>query len=598
MGVGTGEAPCSPASAAGQAPPPGTAAAFVPAARRREALFTTGPGSEAGTDEEPITERASAGAGSGKEATGAVTAERAAVWGDGASSSREAGKSSQSSSPGSTTSPPPDDDRPYSAARRSASAASAAASMGRAGPCCSDATVGTASAAGTDEISTVFLRPRPPGVDGRPARGAALRPVVGKGGSSPDTDAATEGFPRADSATGAVPCSPASRGEEAPPPGTEAAFVLAARRRRGALLAAAGTGSGAGTDGETSTKRASAGAGSGQGATGAVTAERAAGWGDGASSYRGAGKSSQSSSPGSTTRPPPDDDRPYSAARRSASAASAAASMGRAGACCASGATVGTASATGAGKISAVFLRPRPPEVDERRTREEGARFAAACDCSSPGPDATASTADGATEGPATGVATCPSAPDAGAVPPSGTETAFALAARRRRADVFFGGTTGSGGVAATGAAPSDGTTGGTSGTLPVAKASDASSSGRFPASVRELLPDGGVFFRLVFRLREDAGSAACFFSRSSAGAFPAGAAPCAAFCPFPAVFSDRDGDGSRPQASSNERAVAVMTVTRLRDNRLLVSSPAAGDRSGAASEGEDMELLDYIQIG
>ena len=598
MGVGTGEAPCSPASAAGQAPPPGTAAVFVPAARRRrEALFSAGSGSGAGTDEEPTTERASAGAGSGKEATGAVTAERAAVWGDGAAAARGAGKSSQSSSPGSTTSPPPDDDRPYSAARRSASAASAAASMGRAGPCCSDATVGTASAAGTDEISTVFLRPRPPGVDGRPARGAALRPVVGKSGSSPDTDAATEGFPRADSATGAVPCSPASRGEDAPLSGTAAVFVPAARRRRGALLAA-GTGSGAGADGDTSTERASAGAGSEQGATGVVTAERAAVWGDGASSYRGAGKSSQSSSPGSTTRPPPDDDRPYSAARRSASAASAAASMGRAGACCASGATVGTASATGAGGISAVFLRPRPPEVDERRTREEGARFAAACDCSSPGPDATASTAGGSTEGPATGVATCPSAPDAGAVPPSGTETAFALAARRRRADVFFGGTTGSGGVAATGAAPSDGTTGGTSGTLPEAKASDASSSGRFPASVREILPDGGVFFRLVFRLREDAGSAACFFSRSSAGAFPAGAASCAAFCPFPAVFSDRDGDGSRPQASSNERAVAVMTVTRLRDNRLLVSSPAAGDRSGAASEGEDMELLDYIQIG
>ena len=598
MGAGTGEAPSPPASAAGRAPPPSTEASFVPAARRRGALFSAGTGSGAGTGEEPTTERASAGAGSGKEATGAVTAERAAVWG-GAAAARGVGKSSQSSSPGSTTSPPPDDDRPYSAARRSASAASAAASMGRAGACCAScATVGTASAVGTGEISAAFLRRRPPEVDGRPARGAALRPVVGKGGSSPGTDAATEGFPRADSATGAVPCSPASRGEEAPPPGTEAAFVLAARRRRGALLAAAGTGSGAGTDGETSTKRASAGAGSGQGATGAVTAERAAVWGDGASSYRGAGKSSQSSSPGSTTRPPPDDDRPYSAARRSASAASAAASMGRAGPCCASGATVGTASATGAGGSSAAFLRPRPPEVDERRTREEGARFAAACDCSSPGPDATASTADGATEGPATGVATCPSAPDAGAVPPSGTETAFALAARRRRADVFFGGTTGSGGVAAAGAAPSDGTTGGTSGTLPVAKASDASSSGRFPASVREILPDGGVFFRLVFRLREDAGSAACFFSRSSAGAFPAGAASCAVFGPFPAVFSDRDGDGSRPQASSNERAVAVMTVTRLRDNRLLVSSPAAGDRSGAASEGEDMELLDYIQIG
>ena len=378
MGAGTGEAPSPPASAAGRAPPSGTEASFVPAARRREALFTTGPGSEAGTDEEPITERASAGAGSGKEATGAVTAERAAVWGDGASSSRGAGKSSQSSSPGSTTSPPPDDDRPYSAARRSASAASSAASMGRAGACCaSGTTVGTASAAGTDEISTVFLRPRPPGVDGRPARGAALRPVVGKGGSSPGTDAATEGFPRADSATGAVPCSPASRGEDAPISGTAAVFVPAARRRREALLAA-GTGSGAGADGDTSTERASAGAGSEQGATGVVTAERAAVWGDGASSYRGAGKSSQSSSPGSTTRPPPDDDSPYSAARRSASAASAAASMGRAGPCCASGATVGTTSATGAGGSSAAFLRPRPPEVDERRTREEGARFAAA----------------------------------------------------------------------------------------------------------------------------------------------------------------------------------------------------------------------------
>ena len=396
MGAGTGEAPSPPASAAGRAPPSGTEASFVPAARRREALFTTGPGSEAGTDEEPITERASAGAGSGKEATGAVTAERAAVWGDGASSSRGVGKSSQSSSPGSTTSPPPDDDRPYSAARRSASAASSAASMGRAGACCAScATVGTASAAGADEIPAVFLRPRPTEVDGRPAREAFFRPALDEGCSSPRTDAATEGFPRADSATGAVPCSPASRGEDAPLSGTAAVFVPAARRRR---------------------------------------------------------------------------------------------------------------------------------------------------------------------------------------------------------ADVFFGGTTGPGGVAAAGAAPSDGTTGGTSGTLPVAKASDASSSGRFPASVRELLPDGGVFFRLVFRLREDAGSAACFFSRSSAGAFPAGAASCAAFCPFPAVFSDRDG--SRPQASSNERAVAVMTVTRLRDNRLLVSSPAAGDRSGAASEGEDMELLDYIQIG
>lgn len=40
------------------------------------------------------------------------------------------------------------------------------------------------------------------------------------------------------------------------------------------------------------------------------------------------------------------------------------------------------------------------------------------------------------------------------------------------------------------------------------------------------------------------------------------------------------------------------MTVIRLRGDRLLVSSPAAEDRPEAASEGEDMELLDYIQIG
>ena len=39
------------------------------------------------------------------------------------------------------------------------------------------------------------------------------------------------------------------------------------------------------------------------------------------------------------------------------------------------------------------------------------------------------------------------------------------------------------------------------------------------------------------------------------------------------------------------------MTVTRLRGDRPAVSSPAGGDRSGAAWEGEVMELLDYIQI-
>ena len=103
--------------------------------------------------------------------------------------------------------------------------------------------------------------------------------------------------------TGEAPSPPVSAAGQAPPPGTEAAFVPAARRRREALLAA-GTGSGAGADGDTSTERASAGAGSGKEATGAVTAERAAVWGDGASSSRGVGKSSQSSSPGSTTSPP------------------------------------------------------------------------------------------------------------------------------------------------------------------------------------------------------------------------------------------------------------------------------------------------------
>ena len=55
---------------------------------------------------------------------------------------------------------------------------------------------------------------------------------------------------------------------------------------------------------------------------------------------------------------------------------------------------------------------------------------------------------------------------------------------------------------------------------------------------------------------------------------------------------------GVASDAVGQSGAVAVMTVTRLRDNRLFVSSPAAEDRSGAASEGEDMELLDYIQIG
>ena len=117
---------------------------------------------------------------------------------------------------------------------------------------------------------------------------------------------------------------------------------------------------------------------------------------------------------------------------------------------------------------------------------------------------------------------------------------------------------------------------------------------GMVPALV--FLSGADFFFCPLSRLREDTGLAVCCASRPSAGTFPAGVSPCAAFFPFTAASSGRDGD-ARPQASSNERAEVVVTVTRLRGDRPLVSSPPGRDRSGAA-EGEDMELLDYIQIG
>lgn len=157
----------------------------------------------------------------------------------------------------------------------------------------------------------------------------------------------------------------------------------------------------------------------------------------------------------------------------------------------------------------------------------------------------------------------------------------------------------GSGGTAAD-VVSAGGITGKIAGTVtwPVAKLCDASPSGRLPATAWGSLSGADRIFRPLSRLREDAGLAVCCASRPSEDAFSTGNSLCVAFFPFPVASSGRDGDGSRPQASSNERAVAVMTVTRLRGNRLLVSSPAAEDRPGAASEGEDMELLDYIQIG
>ena len=196
-------------------------------------------------------------------------------------------------------------------------------------------------------------------------------------------------------------------------------------------------------------------------------------------------------------------------------------------------------------------------------------------------------------------------APFAAAAPvapaPEATPAAAKISPKRRRA-----GSPKAAPVAEDGPVPvaavvsAGGITGGISGSAALVAATpcDASSCGSASAASRGALSGADLFFRPPFRSREDAEPAACRSSRPSADAFSAGGSPCVAFFPFPAVFSERAGDGSRPQASSNERAVAVMTVTRLRDNRLFVSSPAAEDRSGAASEGEDMELLDYIQIG
>ena len=173
----TGGASCASTPDAGVGPLSTTGAAFGLPARRRLGELLTSAGVASGTGAAgAATKGSAAGTSSEKEVAGTVSAQ-AAVWADGASLSRGAGKSSQSSSPGSTTSPPPDDDRPYSAARRSASAASAAASMGRSEICRSGtgATVAPASPADTGVVAAAFLRPRPPEVDARPARGAALR---------------------------------------------------------------------------------------------------------------------------------------------------------------------------------------------------------------------------------------------------------------------------------------------------------------------------------------------------------------------------------------------------------------------------------------
>ena len=393
------------------------------------------------------------------------------------------------------------------------------------------------------------------------------------------------------------PPRPSAIGTEASPV-PAAAGELPARRRRGEVFVA---GTGAGAAGGAAVKGGAAGTGSGQGVAGTVSVAWAAVRAGEAALSAGAGRSSQSSSPGSTTRPPPDDDRPYSAARRSASAASAAASMGRPASCGSGTGAAVTASPADAEEASAAFLRPRPPEAGVRPARVEALRPAAGRGCSSPGTDtaASATAASRTATDPAAGGAVCSTAPDAGAGPVSATGSAFVLPARRRRAVVFLGEMAGSGGAAAD-VALTDGPSGGVSGavSLPSETLCGASSCGGVSATVRRPLSGAARFFRPLSRSREGTGLAVCCASRPSAGVFSTGSSPCVAFFPFPAVFSGREGDGSRPQASNNERAVAVMTVTRLRDNRLLESSPAAGDRPGAASEGEDMELLDYIQIG
>ena len=599
MDAGSDDPP-RPSATGTEASPVPAAAGELPARRRRDgAVASTGAGATGAA----AVKGGAAGAGSGKGAAGTVSVTRAAVRAGEAALSAGAGRSSQSSSPGSTTRPPPDDDRPYSAARRSASAASAAASMGRPASCGS----GTGAAvtdppADAEEASAVFLRPRPPEADARPAREEALRPAAGRGCSSPGTDTAASATAASrtatDPAAGGAVRSTAPDAGAGPVSGTGAAFELPARRRRGEVFVA---GTGAGAAGGAAVKGGAAGTGSGQGVAGTVSVAWAAVRAGEAALSAGAGRSSQSSSPGSTTRPPPDDDRPYSAARRSASAASAAASMGRPASCGSGTGAAVTDPPADAEEASAVFLRPRPPEADARPAREEALRPAAGRGCSSPGTDtaASATAASRTATDPAAGGAVCSTAPDAGAGPVSATGSAFVLPARRRRAVVFWGEMAGSGDAAAD-VVPVEGPSGGVTGavSLPSETPCDASSCGTASATSRGALSGAARFFRPLSRSREGAGLAVCCASRPSAGVFSTGNTPCVAFFPFPAVFSGREGDSSRPQASNNERAVAVMTVTRLRDNRLLESSPAAGDRPGAASEGEDMELLDYIQIG
>ena len=253
--------------------------------------------------------------------------------------------------------------------------------MGRSAGCCSGtgAVVGPASPADAEVVAAVFLRPRPPEMMARPARGAALFPAAGWGSPASGIAASAAAIFEVakGSATGGAICATASDAGTGPLSATGAAFGLPARRRLGELLTSAGVASGAGATAVAASKEAAAGTGSGKEEEGTVSVPRATVRADGASLSGGAGKSSQSSSPGSTTRPPPDDERPYSAARRSASAASAAASMGRSAGCCSgTGAVVGTASPADAGMVAAAFLRPRPPEVDGCPARETALRRA------------------------------------------------------------------------------------------------------------------------------------------------------------------------------------------------------------------------------
>lgn len=239
--------------------------------------------------------------------------------------------------------------------------------MGRCAGCCSGtgAVVGTASPADAGVVAAAFLRPRPPEVDGRPARGAPLFPAAGWGSPASGTAASAAAIFEVvkDSATDGAICVTASVTGAGPVSATGAAFELPARRRLGELLASAGVASEAGAAGAAAAKDAADGTGSGKEAAGIVSAPRATVRADAASLSKGAEKSSQSSSPGRTTSPPPDDDRPYSAA-------SAAASMGRSAGCrSGTGATVGSVSPAGAEELAAGFLRPRPPAADGRPAR-------------------------------------------------------------------------------------------------------------------------------------------------------------------------------------------------------------------------------------